>query len=127
MTTPANDSMAQEGAPVYRTMYDEVDAIERRLRDELRPEHFDLVTRWVWPEDQIENDAAARYVGAVAAHFPGFAPAIVAMYGHVIETGSLVECGLQVDEVRTWPGFDNCADATRPPRVQSRQSKKAAS
>jgi hypothetical protein len=111
MTTPTNDS-------VDRDPRDEIDAIETRLRDELRPEQYALHERVETLRNEQELALIGRLIDAVAAHFPGLAPAILAVHAHAWETGDLWSCGLEVDKA-TWPGFDNCADATRPPKLRS--------
>jgi hypothetical protein len=69
-------------------------------------------------KDQQELALVGRLVDEIAAHFPAFAPAILAVHARVWETGELWPCGLEVDK-STWAGFESCADATRPPMLRS--------
>jgi hypothetical protein len=72
-------------------------AIDRRLWLELTPEQYGLVRELI----RIESDApivglldeTERVVAGVAAHFPGLAPAIMAVAEHVIEHGAIYEDG----------------------------------
>jgi hypothetical protein len=125
MTTPTNDSMAREGAPVYRDPQDEIDAIERQLRKELSPEHYELVERIGHLMNDLELRTIGRLVDGIAAHLPGPAPAILAVHAHVWETGDRWPCGLEVEK-STRPGFENCADASRPPQLRPRPKTPAA-
>jgi hypothetical protein len=123
VTSPTNDSMAREGAPVYRDPQDEIDAIERRLRVGLTREQYELVERIEHLMNDLELRMIGRLVDGIAAHFPAFAPAILAVHAHVRETGDLWPCELEVGK-QTWPGFTDCADAARPPKLHPRQAKK---
>jgi hypothetical protein len=105
---------------------DAIERLEDRLRAELGPEYSALVEQLSHAHHRHHALATGELMDQVAAHFPGIAPALLAVYRHAWESGRYEECGLQVDK-RTWPGWDNCAAATRAPSFRPTTRKRAAS
>lgn len=95
--------------------------IDRRLWLELTPEQYALVRELVRLESETPIDGLLaetdRLVEALAAHFPGLAPAIRAVAQHVIDRGAIYEDGpLEAccggDAATTAPGSETAAALT---------------